>query len=95
MYFLTVLYDHQSLLVHIPLSHLVSIVNQIVSVPLIAKSKLPTRKRRRLNRLSSAVSVMIRLNKSICYECYFSFIYFSKLLGVGKLGRVSTPYFYS
>jgi len=43
MYFLTVLYDHQSLLVHIPLSHLVSIVSQIAFVSLIANQN-PVRK---------------------------------------------------
>jgi len=40
MYFLTVLYDHQSLLVHILLSHLVSIVKYIAFVLLTANQKV-------------------------------------------------------
>jgi len=41
-------------------------------------NNIPTRKRGGLNRLSSAVSVGIKLNESFCYESYFSFTYFSK-----------------
>ena len=43
-------------------------------------NNIPARKRRRLNRLSSAASVKIKLNKSFSYEFYFSFEYFLESL---------------